>query len=99
MFYLIEPDTNKFIVDVAREEANSLSYAALEKLKSGVWNIYKYEGKKAKYKNRQVIVAINEFPDRTKLSRDRYEVYRKSVKKGKRFNKIFIFAKLKFSTP
>ena len=35
----------------------------------------KYEGKKASYKNGQVIVAMNELPDVTKLSQDRYEIY------------------------
>jgi hypothetical protein len=62
-----------FLVDLARCE--SLNYALLEKLKNGAWMSTKYEGKKASYKNGQVIVAMNELPDVTKLSQDRYEIY------------------------
>jgi hypothetical protein len=64
-----------FLVDLARCEAQHLNYALLEKLKNGVWMSTKYEGKKASYKNGQVIVAMNELPDVTKLSQDRYEIY------------------------
>ena len=64
-----------FLVDLARCEAQNLNYALLEKLKNGAWMSTKYEGKKASYKNGQVIVAMNELPDVTKLSQDRYEIY------------------------
>jgi hypothetical protein len=60
-----------FLVDLARCEAQNLNYALLEKLKNGAWMSTKYEGKKASYKNGQVIVAMNELPDVTKLSQDR----------------------------
>ena len=64
-----------FLVYLARIEAQHLNYALLQKLKNGVWMLTKYEGKKASYKNGQVIVAMNELPDVTKLSQDRYEIY------------------------
>ena len=77
MLNLARPEVKTYILDVARSEAEFVNYALLEKLKDGSWSSGKYEGKVSFGWNeiKNMIVCMNEFPKKTALSKDRYDVY------------------------
>lgn len=73
MAYELRTDSKIVFIDVARSRTEVLDYHFLEKLKDGVVFSPKYESitKNMQY-NVHVIVLMNEDPDVTKLSPDRY---------------------------
>ncbi|QUS52604.1 replication protein A [Mute swan feces associated circular virus 8] len=73
--YVIDESKRYFLFDVPRSCSEFLQYSVLEKLKDRVVFSPKY-GSRTKFLNHlpHVVVFMNEHPDMTKLSRDRYVV-------------------------
>ncbi len=75
MAYLIDPEKSIYLIDVERSACEFLQYRVLEQLKNRLVMSTKYTtAMKILRKVPHVIVFSNETPDRTKLSRDRYEI-------------------------
>lgn len=75
MAFLIDPEKSIFLIDVERSACEYLQYRVLEQLKNRLVMSTKYTtAMKILRKIPHVIVFSNEQPDRTKLSRDRYEI-------------------------
>jgi hypothetical protein len=75
ILFSAEISSHTFLMDVARSEVAYINYALLEKLKDGYWVVGKYEGKRSTGGKKNLVVLMNSFPDSSKLSEDRYEVY------------------------
>lgn len=73
--YVIDESKRYFLFDVPRSSSEFLQYTVLEKLKDRVVFSPKY-GSRTKFLAHlpHVVVFMNEYPDMTKLSRDRYVV-------------------------
>lgn len=73
MAYELDPQTRILLVDCARSRKDILDYHFLEKVKDGIVFSPKYESStKFMNNNVHVVVFMNESPDDTKLSEDRY---------------------------
>lgn len=74
-FHYNELSTKVFILDAPRSKQNEyLQYDFLENVKDGRLFSPKYESKMKVFKSPHVVVMMNEEPDMTKLSRDRYDI-------------------------
>lgn len=74
MFNVVK--TSMLIIDVPRSSGNSVSYNAIESIKSGIIFNSKYETGQKLIKSPVIIVFSNEFPDTSKLSNDRWLIYK-----------------------
>ncbi|KAH3874601.1 hypothetical protein DPMN_037848 [Dreissena polymorpha] len=63
------------IFDFCRSSSEHINYEVIEALKNGVFCSYKYESVMRMYDNPKMLVLMNEGPDMTKLSKDRYVLY------------------------
>ena len=75
VLYAANTLVNTYIMDIARSETKLLDYALLEKLKDGYWFTGKYDTKTCLAGNKNLVVTMNDYPDKHKLSKDRYDVY------------------------
>lgn len=63
-----------FLIDVPRSQSEFLQYSILEQLKDGLVFSPKYESRMKHIGKCHVVVFMNEHPDMTKLSNDRYHL-------------------------
>lgn len=62
------------VFDYSREQEERVSYSQIEKFKDGSLFSPKYESELKRFKACQVIVFSNFYPDKSKLSKDRWDV-------------------------
>jgi len=75
MALVVREDAKVFFFDCPRsKQGDFIQYDFLEELKNGYISSPKYESKNKKLAIPHVIVLMNEYPDMTKLSEDRYSV-------------------------
>jgi len=74
MAYELREDTRILIMDCPRSRTETLQYHFLEKLKDGMVHSGKYESCTKILSPCHVVVFMNELPDMTKLSEDRYVI-------------------------
>lgn len=75
MAFVIDEDMKTFFFDCPRsKQGDFIQYDFLEELKNGLIFSPKYESKLKYVKKPHVVVLMNEHPDRTKLSEDRYSI-------------------------
>lgn len=73
--FAIDPKCSVFLFDIPRGQSEFIQYSVLEQLKDGIIFSPKYESStKVLTHIPHVVVMMNEEPDRTKLSADRYVV-------------------------
>jgi len=72
--YALIPELRVLFVNVTRQQVNFLNYSFLESSKDGVVQSPKYESRVRYFYNFHVVVMMNQMPDMTKLSADRYEI-------------------------
>lgn len=73
--YTIDPARDIFLINCCRGQAEFLNYSILEMLKDRVIFSPKYETvTKVMKKNPHVVVFMNEAPDMTKMTDDRYDI-------------------------
>jgi len=74
--FAINDDKRVFLFDLPRSTSEFLQYSILEQLKNGLIFSNKYESrmKCMPAGGAHVVVFMNEYPDMTKLSADRYEI-------------------------
>ncbi|KAH3876173.1 hypothetical protein DPMN_000008 [Dreissena polymorpha] len=66
----------KYVVfDFCRSSSEHINYEVIEALKNGVFCSYKYESVMRMYDSPKMLVLMNEGPDMTKLTADRYVLY------------------------
>ncbi|NBK25960.1 MAG: hypothetical protein EOM68_28585 [Spirochaetia bacterium] len=63
------------VFDYARESKDYVNYGVMEQIKNGMLFSAKYESGMKRFNIPRLIVMANFLPDRTKWSRDRYNVY------------------------
>lgn len=72
--FAVDELKSRFLFDLPRSTSEFLQYSVLEQLKDGRVFSTKYESRvKWLISHAHVVVFMNEYPDLTKLSRDRYE--------------------------
>nr|UOF78733.1 rep protein [Cressdnaviricota sp.] len=75
MAYVLDPLSRVIFVDAPRsKQGDFIQYDFLEEVKNGYVFSSKYESEIKKFGNVHLVVMMNEQPDRTKLSMDRYEI-------------------------
>lgn len=75
MAYIIKEDSKTLFFDCPRsKQGEFIQYDFLEELKNGVIFSPKYESKMKEFATPHVVVLMNEHPDMSKLSGDRYSV-------------------------
>ena len=75
MAYALAPGLRVFFLDAPRsKQGEFIQYDFLEDLKNGYVFSTKYESRIKTYKPMHVVVSMNERPDMTKLSADRYNI-------------------------
>jgi len=75
MAYVLDPLSRVIFVDAPRsKQGDFIQYDFLEEVKNGYVFSSKYESEIKKFGNVHLVVMMNEQPDRTKLSQDRYEI-------------------------
>jgi hypothetical protein len=75
MAYMVREDCRVFLIDAPRsKQGDFIQYDFLEELKNGLVFSPKYESCTKKFDTPHVVVAMNEYPDMTKLSNDRYDI-------------------------
>lgn len=75
MAYMLHPSLRVLFLDAPRaKQADFIQYDFLEDLKNGRVFSPKYESTMKTYEPMHIVVCMNEEPDRTKLSADRYKV-------------------------
>lgn len=75
MAYALKPGLKVFFLDAPRsKQGEYIQYDFLEDLKNGYVFSTKYESRIKKYEPMHIVVNMNENPDRTKLSADRYDI-------------------------
>jgi len=74
MAYLLELGTRVLFLDCTRTQVEYMPYTFLEELKDGYVQSTKYECTQKTFERMHVVVLMNQFPDLTKLSADRYDV-------------------------
>ena len=67
------------IFDLTRDKLDFMNYGLLETFKNGMGFSAKYESKTRRFEPPMVIVFMNEMPNMTKLSVDRYDIFDISV--------------------
>lgn len=72
--FAIDERKRVFLFDLPRSTSEFLQYSILEQLKNGLVFSSKYESRMKLVPPSHVVVFMNEYPDMTKLSADRYEV-------------------------
>lgn len=73
--YVISEQCRVFLFDLPRSSSEYLQYTVLEQLKDGFVFSPKYQGQTKTFNHKNhVVVFMNEHPDMTKLSRDRYVI-------------------------
>lgn len=73
-FANVRPRPRVVFVDCPREKLDFFSYTFLENLKDGVLFVNKYESKMIEFPVPHVVMMMNQAPDRSKLSNDRYRI-------------------------
>lgn len=77
MAYTINESCRVFFFDCPRsKQGDFIQYDFLEELKNGYFLSPKYESRIKKLATPHIVVLMNETPDMTKLSEDRYEIIR-----------------------
>jgi Putative viral replication protein len=75
MSYVVRDDCRVFFLDCPRsKQGDFIQYDFLEELKNGYIFSPKYESTLKKFKTPHVVVLMNEHPDMSKLSEDRYSI-------------------------
>ena len=75
MAYVVREDVKTFFMDCPRsKQGEFIQYDFLEELKNGYLFSPKYESRLKRFNPPHVVVFMNEPPDRSKLSRDRYSI-------------------------
>ena len=75
MAYVVNPDTRVFFFDCPRsKQGEFIQYDFLEELKNGMIFSTKYESRAKFLATPHIVVLMNEHPDMSKLSNDRYSV-------------------------
>lgn len=75
MAYALESDTTCLFVDAPRsKQGEYIQYDFLEDIKNGYVFSTKYESRVKQMSKCHVVVMMNEYPDMTKLSQDRYRI-------------------------
>lgn len=75
MAYVVREDTRTFFLDCPRsKQGEFIQYDFLEELKNGYLFSSKYESRCKTLPTPHVVVLMNEHPDETKLSSDRYSI-------------------------
>jgi hypothetical protein len=75
MSYALKPSLRVLFLDAPRsKQGEFIQYDFLEDLKNGYVFSTKYESRIKSYQPMHVVVNMNEEPDRTKLSQDRYHI-------------------------
>lgn len=74
LLYAIDESKSVFLFDVPRSQSEFLQYSVFESLKDGIIFSTKYRSRSKQIGPCHVVVFMNEQPDQTKLSADRYEV-------------------------
>ena len=72
MAFELREDLTLLIVDVSRSASEYLNYQFLEDVKDGRVFSPKYESYTKRFNSPHVVVFMNDYPDMTKLSEDRY---------------------------
>ena len=74
MAYAIDETTTTLFIDCPRSRIELFQYDFIEYVKNGFIFSTKYESRVKRLSKCHVVVLMNEKPDMTKLSRDRYEI-------------------------
>lgn len=72
MTYMLPPTLRVLFLDCTRKQVEYMPYTFLEELKDGYVSCTKYESCVKKYPKLHVVVLMNQDPDSTALSEDRY---------------------------
>jgi len=73
MSYMLPPTLRVLFLDCTRKQVEYMPYTFMEELKDGYVSCTKYESCVKKYEKVHVVVLMNQEPDITALSEDRYE--------------------------
>lgn len=74
-FYIYDGE-EYVIFDIPRSfDKEHLNYSTIEKIKDGIFLNTKYVPRVKMFKRPKVVVFMNELPDMTKLSEDRYDIF------------------------
>jgi len=84
MAFELDENIRVLVIDVSRSASQFLNYQFIEDVKDGRVFSPKYESFTKRFNSPHVVVMMNEEPDRTKLSADRYEVVYPVVTEGER---------------
>ena len=76
MAYALPDELRVLFVDCTREQCEFVNYSFLESCKNGMVFNTKYESRIKRYNPMHVVVMMNNDPDDTKLSEDRYNIIR-----------------------
>lgn len=63
------------VIDLTRDMLDRINYGTLEGFKNGLGFVRKYERRTKIFKPAKVCVMMNEMPDMSKLSQDRYKIF------------------------
>lgn len=74
MAYMIPPELRVLFLDCTRKQVEYMPYTFMEELKDGYVGSTKYESCVKKYQKMHVVVLMNQDPDLTALSEDRYHI-------------------------
>jgi len=74
MAYALNPAIRVLIVNCTRQQVEYLNYSFLESVKDGMVFSPKYESCTLRMNKCHVVVMMNQMPDESKLSRDRYDI-------------------------
>lgn len=74
MAFELQENVRTVIIDVSRSQSEFLNYQFLEDLKDGRVFSPKYESYTKRFNSPHVIVMMNETPNESKLSADRYNM-------------------------
>ena len=74
MAYLVPQPLRTLFLDCTRSQVEYMPYTFLEEMKDGYLMSTKYESCVKKYDKVHVVVLMNQFPDTTALSEDRYVI-------------------------
>lgn len=76
MAYQLPETLRVLFLDCTRKQLEYLPYTLLEELKDGYVSCTKYESCIKRYARLHVVVLMNQYPDKTSLSEDRYSAYK-----------------------
>lgn len=74
MAYALPNELRVLFLDCTRQQVEFMPYTFMEELKDGLVFSCKYESCVKKYNDMHVVVLMNQEPDMTKLSEDRYNI-------------------------